>query len=175
MRRLALIILAASTLLAGAAQADPALDGFRNFCVANRGLSASALAAADAAGWQPVPQQLISQLPQSDFQGAQGRMQPFGSGALLLLTANGNMPNVGPIRVCAIAVVPAGASDLNGQLQAFAAVPAQAAPTTPNGFYIWRDDNGSHIPVDRSVPGALIASTTTTPQMTMIVLMSAAQ
>ena len=124
MKRIALDALAASALFSSAAQADEAFDSFRSFCVSGHGASATALSAADAAGWMPVPQQFLSQLPQGEFQGAQGRMKTMpGGGASLLLTARGTMGQIGPVGICAIGVIPANASDLAGQLQAFAAVP----------------------------------------------------
>ena len=183
MKKLALAILAATALSATAAQADEAFDSFRNFCIAGRGASAATLAAADAAAWQPVPQQFLGQLPQTDFKNAQGRMRSTAGGAALLLTATGNLPGVGAVKVCAIGVVPAGTSDLSGQLQAFTGVARQSAPNLPEGFYVWRDVNGSRASVDRTAPdftaqfagGALLATTRSTPQMTMIMLMSAAQ
>jgi hypothetical protein len=184
MKRIALAALAAAALFSGAAHADETFDSFRDFCVAGRGASATALAAADAAGWTPVPQQFLDQLPKADFQAAQGRMRSAAGGASLLLTARGNMPGVGPVGICAIGVLPASASDLAGQLQAFAAVPKQVVTNLPEGFYAWRDENGGHVSVDRGSPDfrtqvaggtALVATTRTTPQMTMILLMSSAQ
>jgi len=185
MKRTALVTLAAGLLLCGAAHADETFDTFRDFCVTGRGASATALAAADAAGWTPVPGQFIDQLPKADFQAAQGRMRATaGGGASLLLTARGNMPGVGPVGICAIGVLPASASDLAGQLQAFAGVPKQIVKNLPEGFYAWRDENGGHVSVDRTSPDfrtqvaggtALVATTRTTPQMTMILLMSSAQ
>jgi hypothetical protein len=184
MKKTALAALAAAALSATAAQADETFDSFRSFCVAGHGASATALAAADAAGWMPVPQQFIDQLPKADFQAAQGRMKTTQGGAALLLTARGSMPQVGPVGICAIGVLPASASDLAGQLQAFAGVPKQAVNNLPEGFYAWREENGAHVSVDRGTPdfrnqissgAAVIATTRTTPQMTMILLMSSAQ
>jgi hypothetical protein len=184
MKRIALAALAASALFSSAAQADEAFDSFRSFCVSGHGASATALSAADAAGWMPVPQQFLSQLPQGEFQGAQGRMKTTQGGASLLLTARGTMAQIGPVGICAIGVIPANTSDLAAQLQAFAAVPKQAANNLPEGFYVWRDENGGHVSVDRNAADfrpqftggtALIATTRTTPQMTMIMLMSGAQ
>jgi hypothetical protein len=131
MKRIALAALAASALFSSAAQADEAFDSFRSFCVSGHGASATALSAADAAGWMPVPQQFLSQLPQGEFQGAQGRMKTTQGGASLLLTARGTMAQIGPVGICAIGVIPANTSDLAAQLQAFAAVPKQAAVTRP--------------------------------------------
>ena len=182
MRHLAILTAAATMLMGVAAHADEAFDGFRNFCVATKGVPGPAMAAADAAGWQPVPQQLLDQ--QTQFPGAQGRVHSGLGGTLVLLTATGNLPQIGPARNCMIGVVPAGSSDLAGQLQAFAAVPQQVNPNQPEGFYVWRDDNGRHVPVDQNAPdfnalvisgAAMIATTQSQPQMTMIVLMSAAQ
>ena len=180
MRRLAIPVLAAVTLLSGAAQADETFDSFRNFCAAGRAAPASALALADAAGWSPVPPQFLSQMPQ--FQGADGRVHQSANGTLVLITARGAQPVLGPVRICAIGVVPASASNVAGQLQAFAGVPKQAAPDLPEGLYAWRDENGRHVSVDRNGPdfrnqvasgAALVASTTTTPQMALILLMAA--
>jgi hypothetical protein len=182
MKRIALIVLAAGTLLGGAAQADPAFDGFRNFCVANRGAAAPALAAADAAGWAPVPQQ---QLAQPGMQNADGRVLTMpGGGAAILITAIQNVPQLGPSRMCMVGAVPGGSSDLAGQLAAFAGVPKQTNAELPEGFYAWRDENGGHVSIQQGTPdystqfkngAALVATTRTVPQMTMIVLMSAAQ
>jgi hypothetical protein len=182
MRRLVLLALAATTLLAGAAQADPAFDAFRNLCVANRGAAAPALAAADAAGWAQVPQQ---QMVQPGMQNANGRVLAMpGGAAAILITALQNVPQLGPSRMCMIGSVPAGGSDLAGQLAAFAGVPKQVTPDLPEGLYAWRDDNGRHVSIDQGTPDyraqftggtALVATTRTLPQMTMIVLMSAAQ
>ena len=174
MRRTALLSLIACTLFGNAARADEAFDAFRNFCVASRAVAAPALAAADAAGWMPVPQQLLTQQPA--LQGADGRMRTTSGGALVLLTATGNLPQVGPARNCIIGVVPTGSSDLAGQLQAFAGVPKQANASQPEGFYAWRDENGRHVPAENITSGgALVAATQSTPQMTMIVLMAVAQ
>jgi hypothetical protein len=184
MKRLMLLAIAAAALMGPAARADEAFDGFRNFCLAGRGASAPALTAADAAGWMTLPQQFLGQLPQTDFQDAQGRMRTSASGGSLLLTAHGTLPQAGPVRICAIGVIPAGVSDLAGQLEAFAGVAKQTADNLPEGLYAWRDDNGRHVSVDRNAPdfraqvasgAVLIATTRSTPQMTMILLMSAAQ
>ena len=86
--------------------------------------------------------------------------------------------------MCIIGAVPAGASDLAGQLQLFAGVPKQTTAELPEGFYAWRDENGQHIPVPGGTPdyaaqfksgAALIAAIRSLPQMTMIVLTAAAQ
>jgi len=180
MRRLAIALIAAGALFSGAARADESFDNFRNFCVATRGQSASALALADASGWQPLPPQFLSQLP-PPFQGAAGRGRQVAGVTQILITASGSQGDLGPARVCAVGVAPAGASDLAGQLQAFAAVPKQNLPNAPEGLYIWRDENGRHIPLARNAPdfsaqfssGALIASTTTLPQIAMILLLTA--
>ena len=182
MKRLALPALAAIALSGDAARADESFDSFRSFCVASRGQSVSALALADAAGWAPVPAQSLAQLPL--FQGAEGRARQIAGGVQLLLTARGNQPDLGVVRICAIGVVPTGASDLAGQLQVFAGVPRQTAPSLPEGLYAWRDQNGLHASVDRAAPdfgaqfasgAVLVAAATTTPQMTLILLMSTAQ
>ena len=180
MRRLAIPVLAATALLSGAARADESFDSFRNFCVAGHGVAASALALADRAGWVPPPPQFLTQLPQ--FQGADGRVRQAPGVTQVLITARANQPDLGPVRICVIGVVPAGVSDLAGQLQAFAAVPKQAVPSLPEGMYVWRDENGRHVSVDRNAPefsaqissgAALVATTTSMPQMTMILLMAA--
>jgi hypothetical protein len=182
MRRLALLSVAAVTLFAGAAQADEAFDSFRNFCVATRAAAPSALAAADAAGWSPVPAEQLSQ--QSGMQNPNGRMKAAGSGALILLTADANPSQMGPSHMCMVGVVPAGASDLAGQLAAFAAVPKQTNADLPEGFYAWRDENGGHANVQGGTPDytaqfkngtAMVAAIRSLPQMTMIVLTTAAQ
>jgi hypothetical protein len=119
------------------------------------------------------------------MQNADGRVLATpGGGAAILITAIQNVPQLGPSRLCMVGVVPAGSSDLAGQLAAFAGVPKQTAPEVPEGLYAWRDENGRHVSVDQSAPDyraqftsgtALFATTRTLPQMTMIVLMSAAQ
>ena len=181
MRGLALLSVAAVTLFAGTAQADEAFDSFRNFCVAGRAASAPALAAADAAGWSPVP---AEQLAQPGMQNANGRMKAAGGGALVLITASAAPPQLGASRMCIIATVPAGSSDLAGQLAAFAAVPRQANADLPEGFYAWRDENGGHANVQGGTPdyvsqfksgAAMVAAIRSLPQMTMIVLTAAAQ
>ena len=182
MRRLALLALAASALLAGAAQADPAFDAYRNFCIAGRGAAPSALAAADAAGWSRVPPQ---QLSQPGLQNADGRVLAMpGGAAAILITAIQDVPQLGPSRMCMVGAVPASSSDLGSQLAAFAGVPKQTSPELPEGLYAWRDENGRHISIEQGTPdyraqfasgAALITTTRTLPQMTMIVLMSAAQ
>ena len=182
MRRLALLSLTAVALFSGAAQADEAFDSFRNFCVAGRAAAAPALAAADAAGWSPVP---AEQLAQPGMQNANGRMKATGGGgALVLLTATTTSPQLGNSRMCLIGVVPAGASDLAGQLAAFAAVPRQTNAELPDGFYAWQGANGAHVSVQGGTPdyatqfksgAALVAAIRNLPQMTMIVLTAAAQ
>ncbi|HEX4028445.1 MAG TPA: hypothetical protein VHX18_12565, partial [Rhizomicrobium sp.] len=53
-----------AALLAGnaAARADEAFDNFQTICVATEAVSANALAAADARGWMPLPQQMLESL-----------------------------------------------------------------------------------------------------------------
>ena len=183
MRRFALPLLAvAGTAFATAAQADPAFDGFRNFCVANRGAPAAVLAAADAAGWSPVP---AAQLAQPGMQNANGRILPLpGGGAALLITATQTTPQLGAANICMIGAAPAGSSDLGGQLAAFAAVPKQSSSDLPEGLYAWRDENGRHVSVPQGTPdynsqftsgASMIATTRTVPQMNLIVLMTAAR
>jgi hypothetical protein len=183
MKRLIFLAISAVALMGGAARADEAFDAFRNFCVVNHGAAASALAAADAAGWSPVPPQLLAQ--QAGLQNADGRMKAKAAGAgSILLTAGGSVPQLGPVRMCLVGVVPAGSSDLEGQLAAFAGVPKQVNADMPQGFYVWRDDNGRHIPLEQGTAEyraqfasgtALIATIQSQPQMSMIVLISAAQ
>ncbi len=183
MKRHAIPLLAAALLFSGAAHADESFDSFRNFCVAGRGDPAIALTTADAAGWMPVPQQFLAQLPQAQFQDPQGRMRTAAGGAALLLTGRGTMPEAGAVRVCAVGVIPGAASDLAGQLQAFAGVPKQEVANLPEGFYVWREVNGAHVSVDHNTPdfrtqfasgAAIIATTRSAQQMTMVMLMTVA-
>jgi hypothetical protein len=185
MRRLALFT-AAIALCGTAAHADEAFDGFRNFCVASHAAAAPALAAASAAGWATVPAQSLSQLSQMGLTAPEGRVHQIAGGTAILLTAFGTAPQGGGlVPVCAIAVVPAGGSDLTGQLAVFAAVPAQTALAggTSQTFYAWRDDNGSHVSIDQGAPdfqaqmkggNAFMATVQSAPQMTMILLTGAA-
>ncbi|MBV9549019.1 MAG: hypothetical protein JO256_05030 [Alphaproteobacteria bacterium] len=184
MKRLA-ILATATALFSTAAQADEAFDAFRNFCVATHGAAAPALAAAGTAGWAPVPEQSLTQLSQMGLVGAQGRVRPVAGGTALLLTASGSAPQGGGlVPECVVAAVPAGASDLAGQLAAFAAVPLQGAAGLPQGFYAWRDENGRHVPLDQNAPDfqvqmrsgtGFMAMVQTNAQMSMVLLIGTPQ
>jgi len=180
MRRFAFPLLAlAGTAFATAAQADESFDAFRNFCIATHAAAAPSLAAASAAGWANVPAGSLAQLTQMGLAGAEGRVHPIAGGTAILVTASGSAPQGGAVPVCAIAVVPAGASDMAAQLAAFAVVPQQTAAGAPQGFYAWRDDNGRHVSLDQNAPdfqaqlrgaNAFMATVQSAPQMTMILL-----
>ncbi|HTT97540.1 MAG TPA: hypothetical protein VMF58_05785 [Rhizomicrobium sp.] len=141
---LALPILASALLAFSPAHADKALDLFRTFCADTNVDTSLAVAAADKAGWMPMPDSLLEKFNENlHMTGAQGRMMTGADGMYMLLTTNGAVTiNQLTGRVCTVAVAATTASptsaDFDDQISAFANVPP--APRVSNGFviYAWR-------------------------------------
>ncbi len=146
---LALFVAAQILLGAAPAYADKTLDLYRQFCEANEGDNIKAIAAADKAGWMPMPDVLLSKLGDAlHSTGASGRILSTPDGLFMLLTSNGAITVkriTGKFCVAAaLSVVPA---DFDRQVADFAGVPVTA--TLKEGFtvYAWRTEAGGRTPV----------------------------
>lgn len=119
-----------------------------------------ALAIADAAGWEQVPQAMRSMLPQEKFEHVQMRMLVSGSTRIFLMVADSDMEGAPSYRglMCSITSLPGGIPDFEPRLSRYTAVPVQRAPTGKFVF-TWNEQDGKHInitPAARNV-GTLIA------------------
>ncbi|THD77469.1 MAG: hypothetical protein E7812_16220 [Phenylobacterium sp.] len=152
MKLLPLAIGAAVLCAASAAQASPAFDAFQKICVAHRGDAAGALAAATAAGWQPVPKAVLGMIPLSDgkMSGLDGRLLSGGSGMMVLLVAHSDQISKTrpiPADICALGVT-GDAASLPAEAGAFAEVPATTDPDVKGAsVFVWRAGAARHVPV----------------------------
>ncbi|THD50941.1 hypothetical protein [Phenylobacterium sp.] len=132
-----------------AARAEPLFDAYQALCVKTGAEAPATLAAADAAGWMPLPQPLLQQLSKAAaVDGADGRMKSDAAGIQLLIAGHKTMP-IGPanvdVRFCAVATTAAVADALKSQLAAWAAVPPEPGlSATDRTGYAFTDAHGVH-------------------------------
>jgi hypothetical protein len=147
------------TLLAGTACAQPmdSFDAFQKICVANRAAPEAALAAADGAGWMPIPAMLMNGM-HANISDPQGRMRTDAKSMQILLVGAssdnvGGLGNLGlKMTICGFAVMdgspqlpPDWSHDLENKLAAFAAVPLQHDTSPQHNYYVWRTQDGNHV------------------------------
>jgi hypothetical protein len=140
--------MASAALLSAAAtavHADPAFDLFQKFCVETRAGAAQAMAAADASGWMPVPQQMLGSMKLgAEMSGLDGRMTTSRDGLKIVIVAHGK--TIGRDKdiaadICAIASTPPGDADgLKAAAANFARVDPDPAATGQGATgFVWRD------------------------------------
>jgi|GEM_PF-1465740 len=154
---------------AASAEAAPLFDAYQGFCLKTDADAAGGLAAADAAGWMPIPVALLRQLGDSSgVDNAEGRMRSSAAGLDFVLVGAKKMP-IGPmmlnVRFCAVATTAAASSPaaFSAALASWAATPASPL-MSKNGQtgYAFLDEGGTHKPVtvigDLSSAQAMIQS-----------------
>ena len=147
--RAAVLALALSGLAASAACAEPLFDAYQALCVKTAAQPDAVLAAADGAGWQPIPDAMLQQLGSGiAVQSAQGRMKSDSAGLTLMVVGHKELPLGGMtanMRFCAVATTSPVDASLAGDFAAWAAVPAEPGLSAAgrNG-YVFTDNGGAH-------------------------------
>jgi len=139
----------------GGARADEMFDAFRQMCVSTHADEAQAIAAADRAGWMPIPQAMLDKFPKGNFDQPQGRMRSTNAGLSMLIVGSGKLPLPSDVkgRICAVASMPGDAAALEQQVSELAGVPKDKTTLTGGQtLYVWREENGAHIQVMRETP-----------------------
>ena len=100
---------------------------------------------ADKVGWMPMPQSMADDFLLKIYKGVgKGRVRTTPERVYLLKTANAVLPTRpgghGP--VCSLGMS-GGSVDFDKEAASFAAVPKHG-----EGIYLWREENGTHIPVN---------------------------
>jgi hypothetical protein len=130
MSRAALLALALTAASVSVARAGPLFDAYLGVCVKSGAEATSALAAADASGWMPIPQALLGPLAaNAGIEGVQGRMKSDSAAINLVLVGHKKLPLGGAtadMRFCAVATTSAPAEPLKAELDAWAAVSPMA-------------------------------------------------
>lgn len=134
--------LLAGLMLTGGAQAqtDPLAD-VRTFCVDTNADAARALAAADAAGWQPVPTAMLGE-PRPGMSNMQGRLRTSAAGFQVLITADGTQPVAGETMDMSICIVGGQGGDAAGLGRAIAEYtgsPGERRPGQTSTLYSFAD------------------------------------
>jgi hypothetical protein len=141
------------------AVADETFDSFQNFCVATNGDNAKTIAAADQAGWMPLPQTLLDQMMaaqpknKEEINGVQARMHSSSKtiGILLLADASSMISNFKG-HMCFVGAAPPSAADFDAAVATFAGVPAEGSFDGGFTAYIWHVVDGHHVQVRRGDP-----------------------
>lgn len=150
MRSSLLSIVAALVFTSVGARADTAFDAFKQICIETHADADKALATGDRLGWMPIPKPMLDQFPKGEFKDARGRLRTTDDEFIMLAVGHG-APLFSPdmeIKVCAIAVMPAhpdGFDKLAGELAG-----VEKDGSFSKTAYIWREENGKHIKVDRN-------------------------
>ena len=150
----AAVALGLAGLAASAARAEPLFDAYQALCVKTAAQPEAVIAAADGAGWQPIPDAMLQQLGSGiAVQSAQGRMKSTDKGLTLMVVGHKDLPLGGVtanMRFCAVATTGAVDPGLGGQFAAWAAVPAEPALSAAgrNG-YVFTDNGGAHTVVSK--------------------------
>lgn len=140
--------------------ADETFDLFQRFCVDTGAHGDTALAAADKAGWMPMPQAMLEKLyTELGAKTAQARILSTTAGLHLLLTIDGSVPLKHLMgRFCFVATYPSTAAQFDQQVIDFVKVPP--VPNRKDAFtiYAWKEDGESHVAVgfdDKSLLDAM--------------------
>jgi hypothetical protein len=178
MRTLVIATLAAASIAGAASAAE--FDDFQSMCVKTDATAAAALAAADAAGWMPLPQAMLTQLVSSSkgMEKAEGRLRSDPKGLQFMVVASGSGIFGGSpqrLAICMLGVAPAKAG-LVDQLAAWAAVPEEPSFSNDGTHgYVFSVEAGGHMRLDPKGPDmtagrAKVAFAKSTPQVTMIAI-----
>jgi hypothetical protein len=180
MRRAAIVPVCAFAAILGAspARADDAFDAFQQMCFVTHADQTKALAAADQAGWQAMPPNLLATLPAGQVDNPQGRIRS-GNGTFMLMLAGqvakaafGNVDG----NFCAVATGPAD-SDFVQAATGLANVPPDPSSPPGQNIYFWREKDGAHVQVahNNADTGAFLAggpvtmiTTQINPQMSLV-------
>ncbi len=155
------VLVLAIAAAAASAQAAPLSDDFQVICAKTAADPKAALAAADAAGWMPIPQAMIGQLASGMKALGQldGRLRSDASGLRFMVVAEGKaLPGsalplgIDRAVVCMTASAPPDAS-VDAQVTAWAGVPASSVISNDKmRGYIFSLDGEEHRAVDPKGP-----------------------
>lgn len=167
MRPAALLFAAAlaTAPAAASAQATPArvlVDAFRAICMGpSPADAAAALAAADKAGWSPVPDALLAQFA-GQFTNAAGRLKSDSSGMQFLILGEQSRPVGGRsirMKACGVGASTPEGPAVEALLQAEAGVERNAALTKGGQIaWVYSDVGGRHTRLDERSEAALLAA-----------------
>ena len=165
---LAALLLAAQVAAAPAAPASAPAPGlfadFQSFCVAHRGDRAAPIAAAEALGFVPVPDAMLTALP-ANLTGVQARAKLTAGGAEFVFTGQGDVPAQGsgaPTRanMCFTGAQGADYAAVSAQAAAFATVPAYQSGAEQT-VYAFAETAAGRRPLDPKDEAALRAAVKT--------------
>lgn len=152
MRKFVLSFVAVLTAVVMRAGADPAFDSFKQICVDAHANADKALATADQLGWMPIPKMMLDQFPKGEFNDPRGRLRSTDDEFILVVLAHG-APLFSPdveVQICAVAVMPGRPQGFDKLAAELAGVEKETISDKP--AYIWREENGKHIKVERNAP-----------------------
>lgn len=134
--------------------ADGLFEAYQSICVATRADPAQSLSAADAAGWSPVPDQLVDQFNSGEIRNASARMKSERQGIYILIVGAMSMPPAAgalTASMCGVGVMPPGDVDrVAKQVASWTAVPANRELSTDGQTgYVFTDEGGVHVAIDR--------------------------
>jgi hypothetical protein len=139
------------------AKADEATDAFRQMCMDTHADAAQAVAAADRLGWMALPQSMLDEFQKSEFHVTQGRIRSTSTTLYFLILGSGR-PAAGldvDMQICGVAAMPGAPEEFAAQGAVLAGVPKDEKLSTGKEFYVWREENGKHIQIDRNDRGVL--------------------
>jgi hypothetical protein len=141
------LVLAAAmaAVLCTSAKAQVGVDEFQQFCMATRADRALALAAADKAGWMPIPKAMMDKFPAGEFKDPDARMRS-GKDAMLFLIVGHGKPMTMPgedLQICGVGAAPPSADGFNPAAVEISGV--EKFGDSSNGLFFWREEAGKHI------------------------------
>jgi hypothetical protein len=178
LRTLVIATLAGASIAGAASAAE--FDDFQSMCVKTEADAAAALAAADAAGWMPLPQALLAQITSTSkgMEKAEGRLRSDPTGLQFMVVASGSGMFGGStqrLAICMLGVAPAKAGLVN-ELAAWAAVPEEPSFSKDGAHgYVFSVEAGGHMRLDpksaeMTAGRAKVAFAQSNPQVTMIAI-----
>ena len=168
-------------------EAQPLFDDFQAMCLKTDGAAQEALAAADAAGWMPIPKTMMDQLTGSmkGLEKADGRLRSDAAGLRFLIVGDtgsnivgGDFPKgIDRATICGIGVTPP-ETGFENKFAAWAAVPEEPSLSKRGTHgYAFALDGGAHRALSLDGPELLklaearrvrLAFVESSPQLTMV-------
>jgi hypothetical protein len=135
----------------GSAAADPLFDEFHDLCIGADSEPAAAIRQADAAGWQPMPEGLRSQVESLGLTVGEGRIRLKDRVTTLLVVGEAAGEVAGEAlagQVCAMAQRPGRSTTLQQAAADWAAVPPAEIEAEGATAYAFTDQAGVRTPID---------------------------
>jgi hypothetical protein len=157
MRSSIFVVMIGALCVLAPAKADEGTEAFRQMCMDTHTDAAQAVAAADRLGWMALPQSLLDDFQKSEFHVTQGRIRSTSTSLYFLILGSGR-PAAGvdvDMQLCGVAAMPGTPEEFAAQGAVLAAVPKDTTLSTGKDFYVWREENGKHIQIDRNDRGVL--------------------